>query len=163
MYNDKLIVPDEIQHIKKRAFLAAYAECGTVTRAAEIAGINRTTHYDWVREDPLYSKACDAAYEHAAERLEQEARRRAVEGTEKPVFYQGEVCGTVTEYSDTLLMFLLKGAKPDKYKDRVSNEVTVSTPQQQGGVTTLRDLQNKRDNKSNREIDGDIQDIKTPD
>ena len=41
--------------------------------------------------------------------LEAEARRRAVEGVRKPVFYQGVICGWVGEYSDTLLIFLLKG------------------------------------------------------
>lgn len=82
---NELTTNDKIIHPKKRAFLAAYAECGTVTRAAEIAGIERNTHYVWLKDDPDYAKACEAAYEQAAERLEQEARRRAVEGVEKPV------------------------------------------------------------------------------
>jgi len=42
------------------------------------------------------------------------------------VYYQGKPCGVVTEYSDTLLIFLMKGAMPEKYKDRVSNEITCS-------------------------------------
>ena len=42
---------------------------------------------------------------------------------EEPVFYQGEVVGSVRKFSDTLLMFLLKGNRPDKYKDRVSKEI----------------------------------------
>lgn len=134
--------PHVIQQIKSRknAFLAAFRECGIITKAAEIAEINRTTHYDWLKNDPEYTERFRDAEEQAAERLEQEARRRAVEGVEKPVFYQGQVCGTVTEYSDNLLMFLLKGIKPEKYKDRVSNEVNVIQPPPSHGVNTLKQL-----------------------
>lgn len=51
--------------------------------------------------------------------LEDEAVRRAYVGVEEPLFYQGKQCGTVRKYSDTLLIFLLKGAKPAKYRERV--------------------------------------------
>ncbi len=58
--------------------------------------------------------------EDAADTLEAEAYRRAVEGVEKPTgWYRGVAGGVVREYSDSLLMFLLKGIRPDKYKDRV--------------------------------------------
>ncbi len=114
---------DAIHHAKKRAMLAAYAEVGTVVRAAEIAGIDRSTHYAWMGSDPAYAEAFAAAGEQAVERLEQEARRRAVEGTEKPVYQGGKLVGTIREYSDTLLIFLLKGALPEKYRERVSADV----------------------------------------
>ncbi len=56
--------------------------------------------------------------------LEAEARRRAVEGVRKPVYCRGEIVGTVKEYSDTLLIFLMKGARPEKYRDNVRVERT---------------------------------------
>ena len=40
------------------------------------------------------------------------------------MFYKGAETGTVRKYSDALLTLLLKGAKPDKYKDRVQSEVS---------------------------------------
>jgi hypothetical protein len=49
--------------------------------------------------------------------LEDEAVRRAYHGVEEPVFYKGVQCGSVTSYSDTLLMFLLKARKPAVYRD----------------------------------------------
>lgn len=110
-----------LQH-KKRAFLVAYSECGNITQAAEAADISRQAHYNWLKEDPDYAVAFVYADEAAGDNLEAEARRRAVEGVEEPVFYQGEVVGTIRKYSDPLLIFLLKGAKPEKYKDRVANE-----------------------------------------
>ena len=64
--------------------------------------------------------------ENAADLLEEEARRRAHDGVDEPVWFQGVQCGTVRKYSDTLLIFLLKGAKPDKYRERSS--VVVEDP-----------------------------------
>jgi hypothetical protein len=115
-----------LQH-KKRAFLVAYSECGNISQAAKLAGIDRTNHYQWLDNDPDYPELFKAADEAAGDKLEQEARRRAVEGTNKPIFYKGEVCGTVTEYSDILLMFLLKGVRPDKFAERIKQDVNVKT------------------------------------
>lgn len=45
---------------KKRKMLAALRKhWGVVTPAAEEAGIARTTHYEWLKEDPTYAKAVD--------------------------------------------------------------------------------------------------------
>ena len=115
---------NKFPHIKKRAFLKAYSENGNIAQSAEITEIDRSTHYDWLNTDPDYKTAFIEAGEQAAERLEQEARRRAVDGVEKPVYQGGKKVGTVKEYSDTLLIFMLKGIKPEKYKDRVYNEHT---------------------------------------
>ena len=40
----------------------------------------------------------------------------------KAVYHMGEVVGTEREYSDTLLIFLLKGAMPEKYHENVKLE-----------------------------------------
>ena len=57
--------------------------------------------------------------------LEDEAIRRAKDGVrEKPVYQGGKLVGHVQEYSDTLLIFLLKGARPEKYRDRVQQELS---------------------------------------
>ena len=114
----------KIRNPRKRAFLAAVARTGNVTQAAEIAHIARSAHYQWLEADPVYVAAYEDAMEQAAQRLEAEAKRRAVEGVEEPVFYQGKQCGVIRRYSDSLLMFLLKGALPDKYKERTSTELT---------------------------------------
>jgi hypothetical protein len=134
--------------LQRRAFLAAYAVSGNLSRAAKAAKVARRSHYDWMT-DPAYAAAFEDAREQAGEALEEEARRRAVTGTLKPVIYQGSLCreevaertesidpetGEVTvkteykkigkplairEYSDTLLIFLMKGAMPNKYRDNV--------------------------------------------
>ena len=114
-----------LQH-KKRTFLAAFAETGNISAASRLTGISRQAHYEWMESDPDYPAMFKSADQQAAEALESEARRRAVQGTLRPVFYQGNECGVVREYSDTLLIFLLKGAMPGKYKDNVSVDANVS-------------------------------------
>src|SRR3990172_656220 len=101
----------------QRAFLAAYSRCGGINRAARLAGVARAMHHEWLK-DPAYQAAFDDAQGQAGDYLEGVAFSRAVEGVPKEVFCQGEVVGYTTEYSDSLLKLLLKGAKPLKYQDR---------------------------------------------
>lgn len=79
---------------------------------------SRTDVYRWLEMDDQFVVAFRAAEIEATETMEQEAYRRAVQGTAKPVFHQGEQCGTVQEYSDVLLIFMLKARNPAKYRER---------------------------------------------
>jgi hypothetical protein len=108
---------NKIRHARKRAFLAAFAECRSVTEAAHAAGIDRTSHYVWLANDERYAEAFAIADDIAIETVEREARRRAIEGVLEAVYFQGKVVGYQHRYSDNLLMFLLKGARPDTYRD----------------------------------------------
>ena len=103
---------------KKARFLKAYATVCQVTLAARMAGIDRGTHYDWLQKDPEYRAKFERAQEVAIQALEDEAVRRAYEGVERPVYQGGEKVGVIREYSDTLLIFLLKGLRPAKYRER---------------------------------------------
>ncbi|TNE60836.1 MAG: terminase [Alphaproteobacteria bacterium] len=99
----------------QRAFLEALAAGYSVGGAAEAAGIDRATPYRWRHQSIVFAREWDAAWAMGADALEDEALRRAVKGTEKPVFRGGEVVGHVREFSDTMLMQLLKARKPEKY------------------------------------------------
>lgn len=117
-------MPGECTPEKRAAFLDALADSCNVSRACEAVGIARRTAYLWRETDPDFADEFDRARRIGAEALEDEAVRRAHEGTLEPVFYKGELVDTVRKYSDTLLIFLLKGAKPDVYKDRLASEVS---------------------------------------
>ena len=52
-----------IDHPKKAALLRAYAECGTVTKAAEVANTARGNHRLWRAKDPAYAEAFEEAKE----------------------------------------------------------------------------------------------------
>ncbi len=70
-------------HIKKEAFLAAYAVCGTVGGASKAAGIDRHRHKVWVKqpgpEGDAYRLAFKQALEQACQTAEVEAGKRAAE------------------------------------------------------------------------------------
>jgi hypothetical protein len=82
-----------------------------------MAGIDRGTHYGWIKKDPEYRAQFEAATDQAAQTLKDEAVGRAYEGVERPVTVAGKR-ELVREYSDTLLIFLLKGMRPAKYRER---------------------------------------------
>lgn len=105
---------------KKDAFLQALADTGNVEVAAKRVSTAKQTLYWHRKRDAVFARAWQEALETAMDAvLEPEAVRRAVTGVLKPVYQGGEKVGAVREYSDTLLIFLLKGGKPHKYKDRV--------------------------------------------
>lgn len=120
---------------KEIAFLAALAATCSVTRACEAAGLGRRTVYEWREADPDFAIRWEKAKQLGAEVLEDEGVRRASEGVDEPVFYQGGECGTIRKYSDTLLIFLLKGAMPEKYRDNARMELTGAN----GGPVQLND------------------------
>ena len=87
----------------KARFLAEFAICGNVLRAAQAAGVGRRTVYDWLKQDEAFERLHAEALEDALDALEEEARRRAVDGILKPVYQGGRLVGGIREYSDTLL------------------------------------------------------------
>ncbi len=101
------------------AFLQGLREGDTIALAARLARVKRETTYRWRKKDPEFAAAWDDALEEGNDALEDEAFLRAVKGVGKPVFYKGKVCGHVQKYSDSLLMFLLKARRPDKFRENV--------------------------------------------
>ncbi len=108
---------------KEIAFLAALAATCSVTRACGAASLGRRTVYEWREADPEFAARWDDAKRLGVEALEDEGIRRAAEGVNEPVFYQGAECGTVRKYSDTLLIFLLKAHNPEKYRENSKIEL----------------------------------------
>jgi len=49
--------------------------------------------------------------------LEDEVRRGPYEGVEEPVLHKGEKVEVGKKYSDVLLIFLLKGIRPQKFRE----------------------------------------------
>jgi hypothetical protein len=96
-----------------------------VAEAARAVGYTDTaTLQRFRRNDEDFAEAWDLALESAAHVLEEEAIRRATEGVLEPVYYKGDVAGYKTNYSDTLLMFILRGLKPGVYRDNVRGSET---------------------------------------
>lgn len=113
------------QRLKKK-FLEVFAQIGNVTSCAREVGVLRNTVYSWRADDPEFAAAMDVAGDEAVDLLELEARRRGHDGYDKPVFQQGVQVGLIREYSDTLLIFLLKGLRPEKYREKPPTIIDVN-------------------------------------
>lgn len=109
----------------RRPFLAALSQNGNVTDACEIANVDRSTAYKQRNKDEAFAVQWDEAIDIAIDRLESEAHRRAALGTRKGIYYKGDLVATELEYSDQLMITLLKAHRPDKYKDRLGIEYSM--------------------------------------
>ncbi len=93
----------------RAAFLEAFRKTGIVTVSAKAAGVNRQTVNMAILRNPDFKAEVDAAGEEAADYLEAVAVQRATREADP---------------SDTLLIFLLKGRRPAKFRDNYRLEHT---------------------------------------
>jgi hypothetical protein len=112
----------------RERFLKHLAQYGNVSKAAVAAGVSRKYVYTQREADAEFSQAWADAIDQAGDVMEAEAWRRAVKGTKKPVYQSGALVGHVQEYSDTLLIFLLKAARPDKFRENSRTLQINTTP-----------------------------------
>lgn len=90
------------------AFLSALKNTGSVLASCEISTLARSTAYDWRDSDKDFARAWDKALDRSVEALEDEAISRRKEGVDRPVFQGGVKVGVIREYSDQLLIFILR-------------------------------------------------------
>lgn len=111
----------------RERFLTALRREGVVSYAARSAKVSRQ-HVYLVREaEKEFAAAWDDAIEEATDGMEREAIRRATKGVKrhKRYFFFGEEIAhdVITEYSDSLLMFMLKANRPEKYRERYDHSI----------------------------------------
>jgi predicted HTH domain antitoxin len=102
----------------KQVFILAYKKCNfSITKAAEMIGICRDKHYEWLK-DEKYAEQFRNAHDQMGDILEAEGYRRAVEGWDEPVWNKdGFLCGYIRKYSDSLLLKMLPANK-ERYKEK---------------------------------------------
>ena len=72
-----------------------YARCANVLLCVrEMTGlgvpIDRTTHYNWLKDDPVYAEAVNRALDDYKDRVNAEIDRRAIQGVDaRPHHVQG--------------------------------------------------------------------------
>jgi hypothetical protein len=110
----------------KPIFFEAFASTGNVAKACKKAGISRQRVYQACHEDEQFKALFDEARTVAVGLLEDEAWRRAKDGVRKPIYQKGYLVGYVREYSDGLLMFLLKANNPAKYRENIDVNLTTA-------------------------------------
>ena len=61
---------DELDNHKKKVVAALITTKGVVTSACELAGIHRSTYYNWIRDFPLFRQMAEEAQEVAIDFVE---------------------------------------------------------------------------------------------
>lgn len=112
----------QLTKARKKQFLEAFSECANVTEACRRSDIHPSLVYIWRNRDQAFAKSWTVALERGTDALEDEAVRRAFEGRLEPVFYKGVECGAVRKFSDSLLMFLLRARRPERYREHFNRE-----------------------------------------
>jgi len=93
---------------KKEKFLKSLSTgVPNVSKACKAAAIGRTLAYEWKKEDAEFSEEWDNAYQNAVDNLEETAWRRAMRQKDP---------------SDTLLIFLLKGHRKERFAEKTQVE-----------------------------------------
>lgn len=95
-------------------WLSVFRDTGNVRLACHAAGVGRTTAYMLRVRDPEFALAWKEAEEDACDLLEAEARSRA------------------RKTSDTLLIFLLKAHRPEKFRERFSIDMVLKRFEEMG-------------------------------
>lgn len=119
-------LPEDVK-MKQGAFLEAYRVTVNLQASLKAVRVEWPKYRDWCDNDAGFRARWDEIQDAAAQSLEDEAVRRAVEGVKRPVFYRGKPVFTGTgrsrrmvvehEYSDTLLLSLLRRFRPALYRD----------------------------------------------
>jgi hypothetical protein len=115
---------------KMQRFLAAYTRCARINLAAEKARIAKQSHYNWLEESEEYRQAFRRMQAMIGDLAEDACVERAIFGVERPVLYQGEHVHLngkplyEREYSDPLLLALLRRLKPQEYREHTAVEIS---------------------------------------
>lgn len=99
-------------------FLESLRNMPNVARACRAAGISRQTAYKHKHDFNEFAKAWEDALQDGLDKWEEEMARRAFEGNDVPVMYEGQVVQWRKDFSDTLAIVLMKAHRPEKYRER---------------------------------------------
>ena len=105
-------------------FFKTLGETGQITHACKVSGNERRHMYHKRDDDPEFAERWEQALETYADAIEAAAYRRAVDGTDKGVYYLGEQIATEKQYSDSLLALMLKAKRRREYGDSSKLELT---------------------------------------
>lgn len=98
--------------IRKKFLKLLAGNGGIVRHACRDLGVSPDKMYHQRKRYPKFRKAWEVAIDRGIDRMEDEAKRRAMDGHEEPIYYKGKLAGYRRVPSDALLTLILKAHRP---------------------------------------------------
>jgi hypothetical protein len=106
-----------------KSFLHFLSRSGSVTFAAQQSKLDRRTVYRLKANDEAFAAQWDEALNLGIDRLQDDAMQRALNGTERHLWRNGRQVGSVLQYDNKLLQFLLRAHRPEIYSEKRQSAV----------------------------------------
>lgn len=100
--------------------------CGDTLAACKAVGVSLLFVNQWRKDDKAVNETLTEAERVGTQGLVSAAIQRGVHGVEEDVWYKGEIVGSKTNYSDSLLTTLLKAKVPEFAKESEGAGVQVN-------------------------------------
>lgn len=88
---------------------------GTVSKAAEAAGVSSRVVEHRAKTSPMFKMQLDAARELIRGMTRYEIIRRALEPSQRPVFHRGEIVGYIQEWDNKHLQWVAERMMPEEF------------------------------------------------
>lgn len=106
-------------------FLEGVCRTNNVTQVCAEMNVSRMMIYAMKAQDPVFRQRLYDAQTIGIDSWEDAAATRAFNGVDRKVFHQGIQIDTVKDYSDSIAITMLRGAKPERYATRTDNTTVV--------------------------------------
>jgi len=112
----------------KKEFLEALKRCaGNVSEATKQVPIHRSTHYDWIEQDPEYAAAVDAIKESLIDRAEGVLHSLIGEGNVPAVLFFLKTQGKKRGYIERTETDVTSGGQPINFVTKVVQNNTLAS------------------------------------
>lgn len=112
---------------QRKKFLEALAAGWAVRHAASHSGVHFRRWYELREKDEAFATEWSEVFEQGTQALEDEARRRAVDGYHEDTHDgSGKLVRRVHRYDGSLLQTLLKARRPEVYRDNAPARLEVT-------------------------------------
>ena len=104
--------PNKTDTLKKAMIIALEKSLGVVTSACKTVKINRSTHYDWLNDDPEYNKSVIDIQEIAIDFVESQLHKQILDGNTTATIFFLKTKGKKRGYIERSEVHTING-KPD--------------------------------------------------
>ena len=117
---------DSLENEKQKAFLQAFRQCGTITKAVKSSAVAKSNHYYWLDKDARYRRAFEYSRKFICSHIEEGLVDRLANGWDEPIFQGGVRVGHKRKFDNTNAIAYLDRHDSDFRKNKGRTETNVN-------------------------------------